>query len=203
MSRVFTGCVAYLVVAMAASGELRAADRSELSKLKTALAPKKSVSPGLRGSECVQKVPELALWDGKTRVAPSVAGSVFVVLRNEGNRLLVSDLNGGGRAWVTPEAIVPLSKAEVYFSGQIKANPRSAFAYLMRGVARLENDDLDGASADLDQSLKLDAKYVPALIARAQLWQWRNRLDQAIADASKAIELDERNCACVRRTRRL
>ncbi len=32
-----------------------------------------------------------------------------------------------------------------------------------------------------------------ALIERASLWQWRNRLDNAVADVSKAIELDPKN----------
>ena len=63
----------------------------------------------------------------------------------------------------------------------------------MRGVVRYENDDLDHAVADLDQALKIDPKYVPALIERAYLRQWRNQLDDAIADASMAIELDPRN----------
>ena len=43
------------------------------------------------------------------------------------------------------------------------------------------------------QALKIDPKYVPALIERAYLRQWRNHLDDAIADVSKAIELDPRN----------
>ena len=182
-----------LAAAVMVSGEARGADRSQLSKLKTVLTPKKLVSPELRTSECVQEKPVLTLWDGDKKIAPSVAGFIFLVVQNEGNRLLVSDLNEGHRGWASPLDMVPLNQAEVYFSGQIKANPRDAFGYLMRGVARLENDDLEGASADRDESLKLDARYVPALIARAQLWQWRKRLDQATADPGKAIEIDERN----------
>ena len=63
----------------------------------------------------------------------------------------------------------------------------------MRGVVRNETDDLDHAVQDLDAALRLDPKYVPALIERAYLWQWRNRLDQALADVSKAIEVDPSN----------
>ena len=89
--------------------------------------------------------------------------------------------------------MVPLAQAEAFFTQQLTAKPQSPFACLLRGVARYENDDLDRAVADLDQALRLDPKYVPALIERAYLWQWRNRLDQAVADVSKAIELDPRN----------
>jgi tetratricopeptide (TPR) repeat protein len=89
--------------------------------------------------------------------------------------------------------MVPLDQAEAYFSEQIQPGSGSAFAYLMRGVVRFENGDLEKAAADLDAALKLEPKNVSALIARAQLWQWRNRLDLAMADASQAIELDSHN----------
>ena len=86
--------------------------------------------------------------------------------------------------------MVPLNQAEVYFSGQIKANPRDAFGHWMCGVARLENDDLEGASADLDESLKLDS--VRSSPDRTGFGSGEC-LDQATADPGKAIEIDERN----------
>jgi tetratricopeptide (TPR) repeat protein len=192
MSRVRTVCLVWVVGVSAVSIDARGADKTQLSKLKTALTPKKSVSPHLRTSECVQKLHAIILGDGNKKIAPSGAGFIYLVEQNEANRLLVCDLNEGVRGWASPAEMVPLNQAEVYFSGQIKSNARNAFAHLMRGVARLENDDLDGASADLDEALTIDPKYVPALVARAQLWQWRHRLDRAVEDAGKAIELDGR-----------
>ena len=41
--------------------------------------------------------------------------------------------------------------------------------------------------------IRLDPKYVPALVERAYLWQCRNRLDLALADVNQAIKLDSRN----------
>jgi tetratricopeptide (TPR) repeat protein len=164
-----------------------------MTRLKAVLVPRKSSSPQMRESECLQRTAALFLWDANKKFTPSSAGFVYVVEQNVGNRLLLSDLNEGVRGWVLPSGMVPLNQAEAYFSGQIKGNPRSAFAYLMRGVARFETDDLDHATADLDEAIKLDPKYVPAMIARAQLWQWRGRLDRAIAVASQAIELDSHN----------
>jgi tetratricopeptide (TPR) repeat protein len=193
MSRVCTAYFISFVAAMAMCAFARADDPARLTRLKTVLVPRKSSSPQVRVSECLQKNPAFFLWDADKKITPSSAGFVYVVEQNKGNRLLLSDLNEGVRGWASPLAMVPLNQAEVYFSGQIKANPRNAFAYLLRGVARFENDDLDHAAGDLDEAVKLDPKYVPALIARAQLWQWRNRLDRAMADASQAIEFDSRN----------
>ena len=146
-----------------------------------------------RASEVVQRTPDFALWDTNKKLTPSGAGHMFIVEKTDGNRWLLSDLNEGLRGWVLAGTVVPLAEAEAFFSQQIKVNPKSAFAFLMRGVVRYENDDLDHAVADLDQGAQLDPKYVPALIERAYLWQWRNQLDEAVADVSKAIELDPRN----------
>jgi len=141
----------------------------------------------------VQRTPEFALWDADKKISPSAAGYVYVVEQSAGSRLLLSDLNEGLRGWAFAGAVVRLTEAESFFSQQIRANPKSAFAFLMRGVARYESDDLDHAVADLDEALRLEPKYVPALIVRGYLWQWRNQLDQALADLDKAIEIDSRN----------
>ena len=170
-----------------------ATDLGHAPKLKTSVIPRKTSSARDRASEVLQKTPVFVLADAAKQITPSGAGHMFIVEKTEGNRWLLSDLNEGLRGWVLAANVVPLAQAEAFFTAQIKASPRSAFAFLMRGVARYENDDLDHAVADLDEALKIDPKYVPALIERAYLWQWRNRLDLAIADATKAIELDPKN----------
>jgi tetratricopeptide (TPR) repeat protein len=189
MSRIAAGWLISIVASITVYASVWADDPTRTAKLKTVLVPRKAASPHIRESECLQKGPALVLWDAETKISPSSAGFVYLVEQNDCNRLLLSDLNEGNRGWVSPLTMVPLNQAEAYFSGLIKANPRGAFAHLMRGIGRLENDDLDRAAADFDEAIKLDPKYVPAWIARAQLWQWRGRLDRAIADASKAIEL--------------
>ena len=163
-------------------------------KLKVSIIPRKAASARDRASEVVQKTPEFSLWDAKNKVTPSGAGHVFLVEQVDGDRLLVTDMNEGLRGWVSSGSVLALDQAETFFSQQIQSHRDEAFAFLMRAVVRCENDDLDHAVLDLDAALRLDPKYVPALIERAYLWQWRNRLDEALADVSKAIELDPRNC---------
>jgi tetratricopeptide (TPR) repeat protein len=161
--------------------------------LKTSIIPRKASSARDRASEVVQRSPDFALWNASTKITPSGAGHMFIVEKTDGARWLLSDLNEGLRGWTLAGTVVPLNQADACFSQQIKANPKSAFAFLMRGVVRCENDDLEHAVADLDQALKIDPKYVPALIERAYLWQWQDHLDKAVADVSRAIELDPRN----------
>ena len=182
-----------LLLVVTVCGSVSASELGHSPKLKTSIIPRKAGSPHDRASEVVQRTPDFALWDTNKKLVPSGAGHMFIVEKTDGNRWLLSDLNEGLRGWILASTAVPLAEAEKYFSQQVKVNPKSAFAFLMRGVARYENDDLDRAVADLDEALKLDPKYVPALIERAYLWQWRNHLDLAIADVSKAIELDPRN----------
>ena len=187
----FADTAVFLVVVLCAS--VSASELDQAPKLKTSIIPRKASSARDRASEVVQRTPDFALWDANQKVTPSGAGHMFIVEKTDGDRLLLSDMNEGLRGWVSATTIVTLADAEELFSEQIKAHPKSPFAFLMRGVVRYENDDLDHAVADLDLALKVDPKYVPALIERAYLWQWRNQLDKAIADVSQAIELDPRN----------
>ena len=184
-----------LALAVVAAFELtvsaHASDQSGVPKLRT-LIPRKVASARTRSLECVQKSPDFVLWDRDKTIAPRAVGYVYYREQALGDRLLLVDQSEGARGWVRADTVIPISQAEEFFANQIQANPKSAFAFLMRGVVRLENEDLDHALADLDQALRLDPNYVPALTARAALWQWKNRLDQAIADSSRAIELDTR-----------
>ena len=70
--------------------------------------------------------------------------------------MLVAIRSQGLRGWAPASALVPLNHAETFFSQQILANPRDPFAFLMRGMVRYENDDLDHAFADVDEAIRLD-----------------------------------------------
>ena len=111
--------------------------------------------------------------DGQAKLSPSGVGYICLLERAQGDQLLVTIRSQGLRGWTSAGALVPLNHADAFFSQQIAANPRDSFAFLMRGMVRYENDDLDRAFADVNEALRLDPKYVAALVERAYLWQCR------------------------------
>ena len=156
-----------LVLAVVASSRVRSGDLAGGVKLKTFVRPKKSSCTPDRAFEYVQKAADFSLFDGQTKIAPSGVGYICLLERAQGDQLLVTIRSQGLRGWAPASALVPLNHADAYFSQQIEANPRDPFAFLMRGVVRYENDDLDRAFADVNEALRLDPKYVAALVERA------------------------------------
>ena len=186
----------FALLVLAAAVELavsaRASDPSGIPRLRT-LIPRKVASTQIRSLECVQKSPDFVLWDAEKKITPGAAGYVYYLEQSIGNRLLLTDQNGERVAGLMPAPSSQSTRPRRSFRARSRRTPRSAFAFLMRGVVRLECEDLDHAMTDFDQSLKLDPSSAPALIARAYLWLWKSRLDQAVADATRAIELNPRN----------
>ncbi len=155
--------------------------------------PKKSSSTQDRAFEYVQKAADFSLNDGTAKIIPHGVGYICLLERAQTDQVLVAIRSQGLRGWAPANALVPLNHADVFFSQQILANPHDPFAFLMRGMVRYENDDLAQAFGDVDEAIRLNPKYVPALVERAYLWQCRNRLDLALADVNQAIGLDPLN----------
>ena len=74
----------------------------------------------------------------------------------------------------------------------IELDPTNVDAYYNRGVIYGENKDYDKAMADYNTAIELDPKYAPAYNNMAWLWAHleEDRLDEALAYAKKAIDLD-------------
>src|SRR5207237_804830 len=77
----------------------------------------------------------------------------------------------------------------------IELDPKSGILRADRGAARLAQGDAAAALADFDAAVQLEPDYVRGWIKRAQLHGRRGAavLDGALADATKALELDPRN----------
>jgi tetratricopeptide (TPR) repeat protein len=182
-----------IILALVLAGTATASDPPGGVKIQTFVRPAKSSTTRDRAAEFVQKAPIFSLRDGSDTIVPSGVGFICLGERAQGDQVQVWIRSQGLRGWAAADSVVPLNHAEAFFSRQIEANPKDAFSFLMRGVVRFENEDLEHAFGDVDESLRLDPNYVAALVERAYLWQCRNRLDLALADASKAIALDSRN----------
>jgi len=74
----------------------------------------------------------------------------------------------------------------------LKLTPLFADALASRGAVWMRKKDYARAQADLDQSLSL-RQSVLTYFARGQLFEAQGKLDQAIADFRKAIELKPGN----------
>jgi Tfp pilus assembly protein PilF len=193
MPPIFSRPVVVLAIAVGVCTSASASDLPGGTSLQPFVRPKKSSSTQDRSLEYMQKAPDFSLNDGSSKTVPSGVGYICLLERAQGDQALVAIRSQGLRGWAPASALVPLNHAETFFSQQILANPRDPFAYLMRGMARYENDDLDHACADVDEAIRLQPTYVPALVERAYLWQCRNRLDLALVDANQAIKLDSQN----------
>lgn len=73
-----------LVVALAASTSIRGSEPDQFSKLKTAMLPRKSISPHERASAVVQLTPDLVLWDAQKKITPTSAGHIYLVEQDNG-----------------------------------------------------------------------------------------------------------------------
>ncbi len=84
------------------------------------------------------------------------------------------------------EAIRNLSKA-------IELDPAYRDAYLWRGRAYLDSNNLELAIIDLNRAVELDPKYTLAYLDRGIAYLNSDNLDQAIADFTRAAELEPNN----------
>jgi Tfp pilus assembly protein PilF len=140
----------------------------------------------------LQQKPDFALWDADRRIETRAIGLAYEIEQADRFRLLLKVPAHGLRGWSTAGAVIALPTAEAFFTASIAIRPDDPFGYFMRGVARSLTGNADGAMADLDDALKRDPNYVPALVRRAALSRARRQADRAIADVERAIGIDGR-----------
>jgi tetratricopeptide (TPR) repeat protein len=190
MSRIHTLGRTALLLAIILAAEVRAGQPADGSDLFGKTVPTQGPSDPNPAVVALQIAPEFAIWDGNQKIIPRVTGLPYQIEQRDGSRLLLAAPSQGLRGWAPSNTVVSLDRAEAYFSHAIKANAGNPFAFLMRGVGRRKSGDLERAMADLDESLRLDPKYLPALIERAALWRAKNQPDRALADLDRAIQID-------------
>ena len=68
---------------------------------------------------------------------------------------------------------MPVEAAVRYFTGKIRDDPQDAFSLGMRGLLRIDSNELDMAFSDFDQAIRLDRKLTFAWVGRARVWRVR------------------------------
>ena len=138
-------------------------DRCELRGGAVRSVQEPTLAPGMM---VVGRAADFVLRDGEKVVHVANPFDTFRVGSVQGDRIRLhaDGREGDARAG----EIVPIEKAEAYFSEQIKANPHAAHAYLMRCVVgAASRRDWAGALPDCEQAIRLDPKNPWAyLVAR-------------------------------------
>jgi tetratricopeptide (TPR) repeat protein len=100
-----------------------------------------------------------------------------------------------GRALATSSGHYPNANPSVDFEygKNLLAHPSNAIAYVMRGTARAQLGDSQGAISDYTTAIKLNPRLLFAYNNRGNLRQQLGDWDGAIADFSIAVEIDFRS----------
>jgi tetratricopeptide (TPR) repeat protein len=73
--------------------------------------------------------------------------------------LEVEQVNGSwlwvGNAWVQKQHVIPLDRAEAYYTERLRRNRQDDWSWAMRSAARLGADDYEGALRDLNEAIRL------------------------------------------------
>lgn len=151
-------------------------------------------------------------WEGKTvlltrpgvqlqapegkGIAPKTAGVakdlMFQVKKEEKDRVLLDSRRQNG--WAAKADAVLFDQADEHFTKELARDPKNVHALTARGVVRgtllRAGTDSDGAVADFDRAIELDAKATLAYYHRANVAYGKGRYDQALADYNAVIEQD-------------
>ena len=107
--------------------------------------------------------------------------------------LVVSQVNGDwlwiGKAWVKKGDVVPLEKAEQYYSDFLRANPMSAWGYDMRGTVRKDLGQYDKSVRDFTEVIRYAPKEAWGYVARGSVREQRGEFESALKDYADAIRL--------------
>jgi tetratricopeptide (TPR) repeat protein len=125
--------------------------------------------------------------DDPSRSLRGCAGLVDPRARGEAGRAGAGMADGLALAWRGD-----FNGAIRTFDAVIAATPRSSFAYLNRGQAKLRNGDPDGALADLDRAVRYAPRTARAYYNRSLVLRQKGDLRRARADEARAVDLDER-----------
>ena len=90
--------------------------------------------------------------------------------------------------WVFADDVVPIENAVKYYTSLIQKQP-SATAFLHRGIAHLQLDELDEAKSDFEEAIRRGTKDGAVYINLGLILQQRGLAQEALMNYSKGIEL--------------
>ena len=113
------------------------------------------------------------------------AGKEWVLVRH-------TTYPGPYEGYVEKTVVVRLADAAGHFTGKLRADPNSVWAYRCRAEVWSRKGEHVNAIKDLTEAIRIDPEAT-TYGARGNLWSARNEWDKAIADYTEAIRLDPKN----------
>lgn len=155
------------------------------------LATAQDVHAEWLGVKVLERRPGVLLKVGKRVVGKmSDLGPTPLVIESQGDWLRVGTDSHSG--WVRQRDVTPIDQAPEYFSRVIKAAPKRGWAYNLRGIARQERGDFEGALKDYTMAVRLNPRDAAAYNNRA--WLLATCPDSAHRNSAQALASARQAC---------
>ena len=122
------------------------------------------------------------------KVGQVYEGGIHTIIAISGNKwCALEGLNG----WLPLEYVMNLGDAEAYYSKRIKGNEKDYAAFAHRGMIHRENENLQEAFRDLNNSLRINKKNAATWSNRGVVYNELGNRGKAIEDIGYAIKLNK------------
>jgi tetratricopeptide (TPR) repeat protein len=147
---------------------------------------------GLVGKAVVPKARDFTLKDAQRGTQVHGPAEVYHVSEVSGKLALLSAV--GITGWAPIDQVVPLEQAVLFFSNQIRANPRDSFPLAMRAIVTLvHHGDVDRALADVNEAIRLAPGEGNNYLVRAEIARAKGEPGKALADCGAVLRLDPKS----------
>lgn len=98
-----------------------------------------------------------------------------------------------GRAWVLKRHVIPVASAEAYYTERLRRSQQDPWAWSLRGIARQETKNYEGALRDLTQAIRLAPNTAAYYLHRADVRFLFGDVDGVLSDLDAAVRVEPNN----------
>lgn len=122
------------------------------------------------------------------KVGKVFEGSIHTIIAKSGKKWCALE---GTNGWLPLEYVMNLGDAEKLYSDRIKGNEKDFIAYAHRGMIHRENEELQKAFRDLNNSLRINKENAATWSNRGVVYHEMGEPQKAVNDISYAIKLNK------------
>ena len=123
------------------------------------------------------------------KVGQVFEGGVHTIIAISGNKWCALE---GVNGWLPLEYVMNLADAQEYYTKRIKANEKDYAAFAHRGMIHRENEELQEAFRDLNNSLRINKENAATWSNRGVIYNEMGNRGKAIEDITYAIKLNKK-----------